>query len=381
MPPRLAPAVPGPVTALIRMRSQVQVLAGPPPIPAGQSAAGSELGAAAAGLGRAGAARPSRRHVQWPPPGPPTPASGTATTTHRGHPPSPRRQRAAVAATPRRSLLPCPHRSRSHGCSARRASSAASPAPGLLGRRPSRPTARPPTGTSPRSGGDGCPAASTWSPPPPPEVGPDGRVRTGRTSAGWTPDGWTPDGWTPDGWTPDGWTPDGWTPEGWTLDGWTADGRTPWTTTQVTAHRTAGHQTAGQPDPGRQNGMGGHRMLATDRPPTPRLASWPCRPRRRRPTLDIGWRLRRADAAWASDKPGQLSSEDYEGHHAATDGPGHRRDGQLQVLLRRPAGASAHCCRVLDLDGTRRGQWDNGKVGVRSRAGEGVLTGRLRLAW
>jgi hypothetical protein len=31
---------------LIRMRSQVQVLAGPPPIPAGQSAAGSETGAA-----------------------------------------------------------------------------------------------------------------------------------------------------------------------------------------------------------------------------------------------------------------------------------------------------------------------------------------------
>jgi hypothetical protein len=43
------------------------------------------------------------------------------------------------------------------------------------------------------------PAASTWSPPPPPEVGPDGRVRTGRTPAGWTPAGWTPDGWTPDG--------------------------------------------------------------------------------------------------------------------------------------------------------------------------------------
>src|SRR5215218_3884724 len=41
------------------MRSQVQVLAGPPPIVAGHSAAGSELGALVAGLGRAGAARPS----------------------------------------------------------------------------------------------------------------------------------------------------------------------------------------------------------------------------------------------------------------------------------------------------------------------------------
>ena len=48
---------------LIRMRSQVQVLAGPPPIVAGHSATGSELGALAAGLGRAGAARP-------PPPAP-----------------------------------------------------------------------------------------------------------------------------------------------------------------------------------------------------------------------------------------------------------------------------------------------------------------------
>jgi hypothetical protein len=39
---------------------------------------------------------------------------------------------------------------------AQRATSAASP-PGLLGRRPSRPTARPPTGTSTRPCGDGCP--------------------------------------------------------------------------------------------------------------------------------------------------------------------------------------------------------------------------------
>ena len=29
---------------------------------------------------------------------------------------------------------------------------------------------------------------------------------------------------------------------------------------------------------------------------------------------------------------------------------------------RRPSGASAHCCRVLDLDGTSGGQWDEGKV-------------------
>jgi hypothetical protein len=48
---------------LIRMRSQVQVQAGPPHIPAGHSAVGSEPGAAAASVGRAGAARlsPSAR--------------------------------------------------------------------------------------------------------------------------------------------------------------------------------------------------------------------------------------------------------------------------------------------------------------------------------
>jgi hypothetical protein len=45
--------------SLIRMRSQVQVLAGPPAIPTGQSAVGSKPGTLAASLGRAGAAPPS----------------------------------------------------------------------------------------------------------------------------------------------------------------------------------------------------------------------------------------------------------------------------------------------------------------------------------
>jgi hypothetical protein len=78
--------------SLIRMRSQVQVLAGPPPILAGHSAAGSEPGALAAGLGRAGAARPSPPAPPVAPPGPPTRASGSATTTHRGRAPSRGRQ-------------------------------------------------------------------------------------------------------------------------------------------------------------------------------------------------------------------------------------------------------------------------------------------------
>jgi hypothetical protein len=77
---------------LIRMRSQVQVLAGPPPIVAGQSTAGSEPGALAVGLGRAGAARPSPPAPPVAPPGPPTRAAGAATTTHRGRAPSRGRQ-------------------------------------------------------------------------------------------------------------------------------------------------------------------------------------------------------------------------------------------------------------------------------------------------
>jgi hypothetical protein len=70
--------------SLIRMRSQVQVLAGPPPIVPGQSAVGSEPGTLAAGLGRAGAARPSPPAPPVVPPGPPTRAAASATTTHRG---------------------------------------------------------------------------------------------------------------------------------------------------------------------------------------------------------------------------------------------------------------------------------------------------------
>jgi hypothetical protein len=79
---------------LIRMRSQVQVLAGPPPIPAGQSAVGSEPGRLAASLGRAGAAPPSPPASPSALPGPPTRTSGATTTTHRG------RAQPRTAATP-----------------------------------------------------------------------------------------------------------------------------------------------------------------------------------------------------------------------------------------------------------------------------------------
>jgi hypothetical protein len=74
------------------MRSQVQVLAGPPPIVAGHSAADSEPGALAASLGRTRAARPSPLAPPVAPPGPPALPSGSATTTHRGRAPARGRQ-------------------------------------------------------------------------------------------------------------------------------------------------------------------------------------------------------------------------------------------------------------------------------------------------
>jgi hypothetical protein len=234
---------------LIRMRSQVQVLAGPPPKPAGHSAAGSELGAPAASPGRAGAARPPRRHAHWPsrarPPGRQAPRPPPNVVAYQpkggGH--------AAAAATSRRRLLLCPQRSRSRRRSVRRpglpspqrSSAAARTQPGLgppptppttrelgsLARvRPARPSTQPLHGmgahrTSTRCCGEGCPPAPTRSPTPPPEVGRDGRVRpTGADSS--------------------------------RLDAEQVDSRRP--DTGRAGHRTGGHQTAG------------HRTLDTGRP-------------------------------------------------------------------------------------------------------------------
>jgi len=47
--------------------------------------------------------------------------------------------------------------------------------------------------------------------------------------------------------------------------------------------------------------------------PTPWLASWQCRRGDDGRPLDAGWTLRRADAVWASNDPGRLSSKDSEG--------------------------------------------------------------------
>jgi hypothetical protein len=90
---------------LIRMRSQVQVLAGPPLIPAGHSAAGSEPRTPAAGLGRAGAAPHPRPggHPDRPAPRPPLTVVATQPEDD---------SHAAAAASSRRGLLLRPRRSR-----------------------------------------------------------------------------------------------------------------------------------------------------------------------------------------------------------------------------------------------------------------------------
>jgi eukaryotic-like serine/threonine-protein kinase len=213
------------------MRSQVQVLAGPPPIVAGHSTAGSEPGAFAAGLGRAGAARPSPLAPPVAPPGPPPgrPARRRPPTVV-AHPAEDGRH----AACGHLALQPAPVPKAQPPARALRAP--AWPAWSLGGQaRPSRPAPNPvarvrqPPSTDQRDVGsvarvpasatvdravDGpaatgphpsrwsrSPASSTWSPPPPPEwEETDASGPTGQTPDGWTPHGRTADGWTPDSW-------------------------------------------------------------------------------------------------------------------------------------------------------------------------------------
>jgi hypothetical protein len=242
------------------MRSQVQVLAGPPLIVAGQSAAGSGPGALAVGLGRAGAARPI-------PPAPPVAPSGAAHPAVRlgdDHAPWSRPQprtaarwrvqppraaacsRAHRAATrdgrsARRPGLPgrsAGKRGRHGPHPARRPGSAPTshrpirlrqrrPRPGLLDRRSSRRRPGSRRNLHP-SCGHGRPATSTWvsqrhrlrweETDASGRTAADtrrldtGRVDSRRPSAGlWTT---TPGDQTPDGWTARSRTPkrDGWTP-------------------------------------------------------------------------------------------------------------------------------------------------------------------------
>jgi hypothetical protein len=160
------------------------------------------------------------------------------------------------------------------------------PRPGLLGRRSSRSTTRQPTRTSTRSCGTGC---------PPHRPGPQHHrpVWEEMDASGPTEvDSSRLDGWTPDGRTPDG------------LD------------TGRAGHRTAGHRTAGPPDPGRRHRTGGHHMVDTDRRPTSWQASWPCRPRRGRPTAGC-W----LDAPPGSRPSGRPANQDSAAARTTGTGP------------------------------------------------------------
>jgi hypothetical protein len=259
------------------MRSQVQVLAGPPPIPAGHSAAGREPGTPAASLGRAGAARPPWPARPLASPDPSTRAAGPTTTTHRGRPPSPGQQPRGRCGHPRAAAYSRAHsaavsdgrsarrlaclvaqpvkrdRARTHLARARHrppltnATSAASPRPGLLGRPSSRSKTRQPTGTRPVPVVTVA-AASTWSPLQPPEVGRDGRVRTdggGQQPAGRRTGGRQTGGRRTAG-RRMGRTPDG--PD-----------------TGRAGHQMAGHRDGWTAGPGRRNRTGGHHMVDADR--------------------------------------------------------------------------------------------------------------------
>jgi hypothetical protein len=158
---------------------------------------------------------------------------------------------------------------------------------------PSRSTTPQPTGIWARSRGAGCLAASAC----PQCHRLMGTRRTRPDGRGRTPDGRTPDGWTPDGRTPD-----------------------PGRRAQVTGHRA--HRTVDGPDSrAPDDGTGWVDTHAGRGPATDAMAGvLACRARRR--CLPAGWPLdaRLGRGVWAINQPGQLSSKDYEGDHAPTDG-------------------------------------------------------------
>jgi hypothetical protein len=102
------------------------------------------------------------------------------------------------------------------------------------------------------------------------------------------------------------------------------------------------NHTAEPPDPGTTNPDGGHPMLDTD---GDRRRGWRpgSRPGRRGPTAGCRLDASPGRRRLGEYQPRTARQQGLRGHHAATDRPGHRRDRQLQVLCRRPAGASAHC--------------------------------------
>ena len=153
------------------MRSQVQVLAGPPAIVAGQSAVGSKPGALAGCLGRAGAARPSPPAPPLAPPGPPTQASGSATTTHRGRAPSRGRQPRGGCSHLALPPAPCAHRAAARDGRSPRRPGLPGRSAGKCGRRGPHSTRRPGSATDlPPT--NATAAASPASRPPRPSIEP-----------------------------------------------------------------------------------------------------------------------------------------------------------------------------------------------------------------
>jgi hypothetical protein len=159
---------------------------------------------------------------------------------------------------------------------------------------------RRPLGTATGCGGNGCPAASTWSPTPPPEVGADGRDRTdggGQQPAGHRTGGrqragrWT--GGQQSGWIagPGRRTRVTGHRRGWTPDGWTAGSRT--------TNRLGGHRL---PDTGDRRHRG---VLA--------VSSTPPAPDRRMPAEAPTGRRRRGEP-----QPRTAQQHRRRGHHAAT---------------------------------------------------------------
>jgi hypothetical protein len=94
------------------MRSQVQVLAGPPPHHRRSQRCRQRAGNARCQLGPRWGRTPPHRHAPWPSPRLSTPASGSTTTTHRGRPPNPRRQPRGRGGHPALQPAPVPSRRR-----------------------------------------------------------------------------------------------------------------------------------------------------------------------------------------------------------------------------------------------------------------------------
>jgi hypothetical protein len=162
-------------------------------------------------------------------------------------------------------------------------------------------------------------------------------------------------------------------------------GGLPWDGTDATG-RTGGHQTAGQVGPGRRSQVTGHPTVGHPTVGHPTAGHRTVGHRTGRGTGPGGhqWWTRTGSGRCGGqlglpDHGGALRPEHRPeappsgrcvGRSAAGTAPqattlpraGHRRDQAIEGDTPPSGGALAHCCRVLELEGTRRGQWDEGKL-------------------